>query len=80
MGVSGLGPEVLNDYLLNVAVSPVKPPNSQNRVDALLASLSNTYEDTRGKRQAQLAGDFNGAQPHSGALAGSVFVGCSRGM
>ena len=84
-GSAGLGAEVLDYDLLDVAVGLVEFPNGEEGFDALPASLADADEYPAGKGYPQLAGDLGGAEPDAGALAGGELVGAtlprySRGL
>jgi hypothetical protein len=67
----GLGPEVLDDHLLEVPVAAVHVPQGEQRVDALTEGLPDPDQQPRGEGHRQPAGVLEGLQPAAGSLSGA---------
>ncbi len=62
--VPRMGDEVLEDHLLDVAMLLVNGRQRLERADPLLLGLADPNQDPAGEGNAQLAGRFDGPQPH----------------
>ena len=69
-----LGPEVLDDDLLDVPVGIVGVAQREQGLDPLLAGLADADEDTGGKRHRLLAGEAQRLQPDRRPLVGRAMV------
>src|SRR5438046_7946619 len=74
-GNTRLGPEVLDDDFLHVAVALVEVANRAQRVHALARHLPDADEDPGGEGNLELAGQLDRAQPTGRHLVGRVVVG-----
>ena len=73
-GGTQLGQEVLDDHLLDVAVTAVRSCDRFERVDPVLAGLADADEDAAGERDLQLTGRFEGGEPTGRLFVGSAAV------
>ena len=64
---AGLGAEVLDDDLLDVAVALVDVADGQQRLDALGPRLADADQDAGGERHARAAGGLQGGEAHAPA-------------
>ena len=71
---TGLGPEVLHDHFLNVAVLLFQTADGEQRLDALAAGLADADEDSGGERHRQLARSGEGRKPHLRVLVRRAVV------
>ncbi len=67
---AGLGPEILDDDFLDVAVALVEIAQRQQRLDALDPGLADADEDPRGERHRRLAGRRDRREPPRRRLVG----------
>jgi hypothetical protein len=67
---AGLGAEVLDDDLLDVAVTIGEPLDREQRLQPLGARLADPDQDPGGERHPLLAGGGNRLQAHGRALVG----------
>ena len=65
---AGLGPEILDDDFLDVAVALVQGAQREQRLDALGPGLADADQDARGERHRRLAGRGDRRQPHAPAI------------
>ena len=66
----GLGAEILDDDLLQVAVAVVQVAQRQQRLDALAPGLADADQDAGGERHRRLAGGADGLEPQRRVLVG----------
>ncbi len=71
---AGLGPEVLDDHLLEVVVLFRDPPERPQRVEALLARLADADQDPARERDRQLAREPDRLEPQGRVLVGRAPV------
>jgi len=71
----GLGPEVLDDDFLDVAVLVVQVPHREQGVDPFLAGLADADQDPRGEGHPCLTGQPERLQPAVRHLVGAAVVG-----
>ena len=76
----GLGQEVLDDHLLDVAVAGVAGRDGLERVDPVLAGLADPHQQAGGERDGQLAGCIQGGQSAGRHLVGGRAVGVEVGV
>ena len=73
-GRRGLCTEILNDYLLHLAVPRVRLANGHDRLGTLAQVLTDTDQDARRQRNPHLAGVFKYLEPYRGLLVGRAVV------
>ena len=74
----GLGPEVLDDDLLDGAELPRHPPDRQQGVDPLGGGLADPDEDAGGERHGQASRVLEHPEPDGGVLVGAAEVRAGR--
>ena len=67
---AGLGPEILDDDLLDVAVMVIEVAQREQRLDALAPGLADADQDAGGERHRRLAGRGDRGEPHRRVLVG----------
>ncbi len=75
---AGLGPEVLDDDFLEVAVRLVQRSQREQRLDAFEPGLADPDQDAGGERDSQFAGHPNRREPHGRVLVGRSVVRAAR--
>ncbi len=70
----GLGPEVLDDHLLQPAVRPRHPAQREDGLGALGERLADADQQARGEGDRQAAGVLEDPQPHGRVLVGRTEV------
>ena len=73
-GGAGLGEEVLDDHLLDVAVPDVAGRDRLQRCDAVGAGVADADEDAGRERDLKAAGGLQGGETAGGRLVGRVAV------
>ena len=78
--VAGMGHEVLQDDLLDVAVLALQLGQRLQRLDALGRGLADAHQDPAGEGNAQLAGGPDRLQSHRRVLGGRALVDHQLGV
>ncbi len=65
-----LGPKILDDDLLHMAIAVVQIAQRQQRLDALAPGLADADQDAGGERHRRLAGGADGFKPYRRILVG----------
>ena len=76
----GLGQEVLDDHLLDVAVTGVAGGDGLQGVEPVLAGLADAHQQPGGERHGQLARPLQGGEPPGRDLVGRRAVGGQVGV
>ena len=71
----GLGPEVLDDHFLDVAVAGVQVADDKEGIDPLGAGLADANEDATRKRHLTVAGGFKRRNARGRMFVGGAVVG-----
>ncbi len=79
-GGAGLGKEVLDDHLLNVAVAPVGVSYGVKRPDARKSVLADAYQESRREGNREAPSSLEGLKTSLGFLVGTGPVACEVGV
>ena len=75
---SSFRPEILNDDLLDMAITFVELAQGKQRVDPLVARFADADQNARGERHALFAGGLDACQPRARMLIGRAVVRSAR--